>query len=71
MRNEVLQLSIGPNSIKSQRTLLERCFFRKFEISFHENFDVKILVMTPRGAGTCSNGLKRSVLYGLLGDFAI
>jgi hypothetical protein len=67
----VFQLSIGPNSIKSQRTLLERCFFRKFEISFHESFDVQILVMTPRGAGTCFNVLKRSVMYRLLGDFAI
>eukprot|EP00966_Prymnesium_polylepis_P002008 45666-Prymnesium_polylepis.1 len=30
-----------------------------------------ILVTTPRGAGTCSNVLKHSVLYGFLGDFAI
>jgi hypothetical protein len=33
--------------------------------------NTQILVMTPRGAGTCSNVLKHSVLYGLLGDFAI
>ena len=67
----MFQLSIGPNSIKSQRTLLKRCFFRKFEISFHESVEIQILVMNPRGAGTCSNVLERSVMYGFLGDFAI